>query len=434
MTQLYGWGRYPRVDAQVAQPASPMQCRQALHSRGPVITRGLGRSYGDSSLAPQVLSTRRLDRFLCFDSQTGVLTCEGGATLDDILRTFVPRGWLPPVVPGTRQITVGGAIASDVHGKNHHVRGTFSAHVHGLELLLGNGERVHVSASDNADLFQATCGGMGLTGLILSASLQLDRIESSGIIQTTVAASSLDAVLEAFDAHANSTYSVAWIDGLARGAHLGRSVLMLGEIGTSGPLAAPDRPAKAIPFDMPSAVLNCTTARAFNALYFAAARIAPRQRRLPLDSFFFPLDGLSHWNRLYGAGGFVQYQCVLPRTTGAAGLREVLERISQSGQGAFLAVLKVFGAANANHLSFPVSGYTLALDFKAEPAVFELLDALDRIVLHHGGRLYLAKDARMSEATFKRSYPRWQDFEQVRARWHAHGCFASDQSRRLGLQ
>lgn len=434
MTQLYGWGRHPRVDARIAQPASLVQCRQALEAGEQAIARGSGRSYGDSSLAPRVLSTRRLDRFRSFDANAGVLVCEGGTTLDDILQTFLPRGWLPPVMPGTRHITVGGAIASDVHGKNHHVDGAFSEHVESLELLLGNGERVHASSTDNTDLFRATCGGMGLTGVILSAKLRLRRIDSSDIVQTTIKAANLEAVLEAFDAHAVSTYSVAWIDCLARGASLGRSVLMLGEHAAAGPLAIRAKPATGVPFDMPGAMLNRTTALAFNALYFGRAPRAPHARRLPLESFFFPLDALSDWNRLYGAAGFVQYQCAFPKDTGKAGLREVLEQVSRSGQGAFLAVLKSFGAANANHLSFPISGYTLALDFKAEPAVFELLETLDKTLLHHGGRIYLAKDARMSEATFKRSYPRWQEFEQVRARWHAHGRFASDQSRRLGLQ
>lgn len=431
--ELHGWGRYPRTPANVTLPLSATQCAGALAVAAPLIARGLGRSYGDSALGARVLGTQHLDHFQAFDATTGLLRCEAGVTLDAILRTFVPRGWFLPVTPGTRFVTVGGAVASDVHGKNHHGDGTFSAHVRAIEILLGNGERVTASPTEHADLFHATCGGMGLTGVILSVAVQLKPIVASDIIETTIKAPSLDAVLEAFDAHATTTYSVAWIDCLARGMSLGRSLLMLGEHATEGALAVQPAKALPVPIDMPASLLNHATVQAFNTLYYARARQARSTRSIPFEPFFYPLDAISGWNRLYGRPGFVQYQFVLPRTAGVSGLREVLEHIAQSGRGSFLAVLKVFGAANANLLSFPTEGYTLALDFKVEPAVFELLEVLDRIVLHHGGRLYLTKDARMSEATFKASYPRWPEFEAVRARWHAHGTFASAQSIRLGL-
>ena len=431
--ELHGWGRYPRLDAQVALPLSATQCVATLASHAPLIAHGLGRSYGDSALAAHVLGTRYLDHFAAFDAATGVLTCEAGVSLDAILRTFVPRGWFLPVTPGTRFVTVGGAIASDVHGKNHHGAGTFGAHVQRLELLLGNGDMVSVAPSENAELFRATCGGMGLTGIILSVTLQLKPIVASSILQTTIKAPNLEAVLEAFAANAARTYSVAWIDCLARGKALGRSLLMLGEHATDGPLVVQTKPPTPVPFDLPASLLNRASVQAFNTLYYGRIRHKVNQQRLAFEPFFYPLDAIGQWNRLYGKPGFVQYQFVLPQAAGVAGLREVIERIAESGRGSFLAVLKVFGPANANLLSFPQAGYTLALDFKAEPAVFELLDELDAIVLHHGGRLYLAKDARMSAATFKSSYPNWQAFEKVRERWHAHGKFASAQSRRLGL-
>jgi len=430
---VHGWGRYPRVDAELAHPLSAVQCAAALKEGTPLIARGLGRSYGDSALAPQMLCTRYLDHFRAFDAASGLLACDAGVSLDSVLRSFVPRGWFLPVTPGTRFVTVGGAIASDVHGKNHHVHGTFCAHVRQIELLLGDGSRVTASPAENAELFHATCGGMGLTGVILSATLQLKRIAASDILETTLKAPSLDAVLEGFEAHAASTYSVAWIDCLARGASLGRSLLMLGEHAEDGALAVQARPPTPVPFDMPDALLNRTTVQAFNMLYYGRRRRPSTTRRIPFETFFYPLDALADWNRIYGKPGFVQYQFVLPKDAGLTAFHEVLKRIAESGRGSFLAVLKVFGNANDNLLSFPVAGYSLALDFKAEPAVFELLDTLDRIVLQHGGRLYLAKDARMSEATFKASYPRWQEFEATRARWHAHGHFASLQSRRLGL-
>lgn len=431
--ELHGWGRYPRQEARVVEPLSRQQCLRAVPDALPLIARGRGRSYGDSALGPRVLSTRYLDQLHAFDPETGLLSCAAGTSLDDILRTFVPRGWFLPVMPGTRFITVGGAIASDVHGKNHHRDGTFSAHVASLQILLGNGECVGASPSDKAELFHATCGGMGLTGVIVSAVLRLKRIAASDVLETRIKAPSLDAVLEAFDAHAASAYSVAWIDCMARGASLGRSILVTAEPCADGPLVARQVKAPGVPVEMPSGLLNCSVARAFNATYYRRARARAQTKRKPFESFFAPLDAMAGWSGWYGRPGFLQYQLVLPKAAGATGLRDILQRIGQSERGAFLAVLKLFGDANANPLSFPMKGYSLAVDFKAEGPVFELLDGLDSIVTALGGRLYLAKDARMSEATFKAGYPRWQAFEEVRARWHAHGKFMSAQSRRLGL-
>lgn len=432
MTSVHGWGRYPRRDGQVVRPASASECRRAVLA-GPLIARGLGRSYGDSSLAQQMLSMDRLDHLLDFDAKTGVLSCEAGVSLDAILRLSVPRGWFLAVAPGTRFVSVGGAIASDVHGKNHHLDGTFGPHVRELQLMLGDGSVVTASPDENGDLFHATCGGMGLTGVILAATLQLRRIVSSDIMETTIKAAGLDCLLEAFEANAASAYSVAWIDCAARGARLGRSLLMLGEHALEGPLRPQVRGSARVPFDLPAALLNRSTARAFNALYYRCVRQDGGTRRLPFERFFHPLDAIADWNRLYGAPGLLQYQFVLPAAAGAGPLREVLARIADAGLGSFLAVLKKLGPANRNLLSFPLEGYTLALDFKREPAAFDLLDALDAMVLHHGGRIYLAKDARMSATAFRRGYPRWEEFESVRLRWHAHGRFASDQSKRLGL-
>lgn len=432
--EIHGWGRYPRLEADIAFPNSPTQCAEEVANSVRLITRGLGRSYGDSSLSERVLCTRYLDHFQAFDEATGLLTCSAGVSLDDILQVFVPRGWFLPVTPGTRFVTVGGAIASDVHGKNHHVDGSFSEHVTGMEMLLGNGESVHVSPTDKPDLFHATCGGMGLTGVILSATLRLKSIRSSAMVETTIKAPDLDTVLAAFEESAAANYSVAWIDCLARGKHLGRSLLMLGEHAEEGPLTVQASKPLPVPFDMPARLLNHSTVQAFNMLFYWKAKQIRHTRRIPFEPFFYPLDALADWNRLYGKPGFVQYQFVLPKEAGVAGLRKVLERIAASGRGSFLAVLKVFGNGNDNLLSFPSEGYTLALDFKAEPAVFQLLDELDHLVLDHGGRLYLSKDARMSEMTFKSGYPRWQEFEAVRAKYHAIGKFASQQSKRLGLQ
>ena len=431
---IHGWGRYPRREAAVCLPLSFAQCADLQRGADSCLPRGMGRSYGDSSLAARVIETRHLDHFLDFDAATGVLTCAAGATLDQIIKTFVPRGWFLPVTPGTRFVTVGGAIASDVHGKNHHVDGCFGDHVVRLELLLGDGSRVHTSPTELPDLFRATCGGMGLTGIILTASIRLKAIGSSDIVETTLKQPNLESVLEAFEQNAARTYSVAWIDCLARGRHLGRSLLMVGEHATDGNRTLQGGKGLTVPFDMPPALLNRASVGAFNTLYYGKAIRSSSTRIAPLESFFYPLDGLYEWNRLYGRPGFLQYQFVIPREAGIVALRQVLERIAASGRGSFLAVLKVFGKANDHLLSFPCDGYTLALDFKYEPAVLELLEALDRLVLEHGGRLYLAKDARMSEATFKAGYPHWQAFQEVRAKYHALGRFSSEQSKRLGLQ
>jgi decaprenylphospho-beta-D-ribofuranose 2-oxidase len=433
MTELCGWGRYPRVQAHVQQPFSVAACAHALLGKEPVIARGLGRSYGDSALASRVVSMQRLDRYRSFDPTNGVIWCDAGVSLEAILHVAVPRGWFLPVTPGTRHVTVGGAVASDVHGKNHHLDGTFGMHVRQLEILLGNGEIVVASPVENRELFRATCGGMGLTGVILSVMLQLKRIVASDIVQTTMRMPDLEAVLDAFDVHAAKPYSVAWIDGLAAGNRLGRSLLMLGEHATDGELRTDQRAPVRVPFEAPGALLTSATARMFNALYYRSAAHKPRSRQVAFERFFYPLDALSDWNRLYGPAGFVQYQIALPRAVGRNALREILARIAHSGHASFLAVLKRLGPANANLLSFPLDGYTLALDFKAQPGVFELLDLLDAAVLHHGGRIYLAKDARMSQATFRRGYPQWDQFEAVRANCHAHGHFASAQSLRLGL-
>ncbi len=431
--EIHGWGRYPRCEADVSFPISPEQCTNVVASTDSLIARGLARSYGDSSLASRVIDTHYLDHFLAFDEATGLLSCAAGVSLNEILRVFVPRGWFLPVTPGTRFVTIGGAIASDVHGKNHHVEGSFCDHVSRIELLLGNGEQVVASPTEKQELFHATCGGMGLTGVILSATLKLKQIHSSEIVETTIKAPDLYAILDAFAENATATYSVSWIDCLARGKHLGRSLLRLGEHADDGPLTVQTNTTLPVPFDMPSILLNHATVRAFNTLYYGKSLYSRHTRHIPFEPFFYPLDKLADWNRLYGKPGFVQYQVVLPTEAGLVGLRALLERIAASGRGSFLAVLKVFGNANSNYLSFPRDGYTLALDFKVEPAVFQLLEELDHLVLDLGGRLYLSKDARMSEMTFKSGYPRWQEFEEVRAKYHAIGKFASNQSKRLGL-
>lgn len=428
---IHGWGNYPKAEAEVVNPLSVASCKHAIQ-KTPIIARGMGRSYGDSANSQVVLQTTYLDHYIIFDAVQGTLTCESGVKLRDILNLIVPKGWFLPVTPGTSFVTVGGAIASDVHGKNHHAAGTFCQHVTAITMLLGTGEVVTTSPLHKADLFHATCGGMGLTGVILTATIQLIPIKSAFIAQKTIKAGCLEAACEAFEAHYQSTYSVAWIDCLATGKSLGRSVLMVGEHADNGGLSLTIKDPISVPLHTPAALLNSMTMRAFNKTYYAKAAHNKLQT-VPLMPYFYPLDAIGGWNKLYGKAGFVQYQFALPKTDGMAKMRSILNKISQSGQGSFLAVLKQFGPANRNLLSFPIEGYTLALDFKMSTTTIEFLNKLDDEVAGMGGRIYLAKDAVMRETSFKTMYPNWEQFEAVRQKYGAIGKFASDQSRRMGL-
>ena len=438
---MTAWGKYPTIDAACHRPNTPTAVAQLLQSQTAFsgIARGLGRSYGDSSLATSMIDMGSLDHLLAFDDTTGLLHCSAGASLADILTVYVPRGWFLPVTPGTKFVTIGGAIAADVHGKNHHLQGTFSEHIVSLRLMLASGDVIECSREQHLQLFRATCGGMGLTGVVLDATLRLIPISSAQINQSTIKATNLAEAIDLFEEHHQTTYSVAWIDCLSTGAQLGRSLLMLGEHsegdehGKQDQLE-PGRPASfSVPVDLPGALLNRFSIKAFNTLYYHRVRRRYSEQTLHYEPFFYPLDSIRDWNRMYGKGGFTQYQFALPREAGLAGMSAVLKRIAESRRGSFLAVLKAFGPANDNYLSFPLAGYTLALDFKLDSGLFTLLDELDHMVLDYGGRIYLAKDCRMSEATFKRSYPLWETFQEVRQRYGAVPHFQSLQAQRLGL-
>ncbi|MBV9537442.1 MAG: FAD-binding oxidoreductase [Acidisphaera sp.] len=431
---ISGWGRYPVLDCAILEPASAIEAQQPLPEGA--IARGNGRSYGDSSLSPSAtVFTRRLDRMLRFEPKSGILTCEAGVLLADIVALFVPRGWFPPVTPGTKFVTIGGMIAADVHGKNHHAVGSFCDHVRWIDLALGDGTVLRCSREEHSDLFAATCGGMGLTGLVLRAAFAMQPIANGWIEQEVKRAPNLRTVMQMFEASTGRTYSVAWIDCLAGGANLGRSVLFLGEHArTTVPQISrpqPRRRSRAVPIDFPALALNRPSVRAFNTLYYA--RQKPGTGLIDIDRYFYPLDALREWNRIYGARGFVQYQCVLPAETSAAGLAELLAASSRDGTPSFLAVLKLMGRSSFGHLSFPMPGYTLALDFPATEATMRLLDRFDAIVSAHGGRIYLAKDARVGRAAMQAGYPRLTEFREVRRRYGLDRRFRSAQSERLGL-
>ncbi len=438
--EAMGWGRYPKTTAELIQPADSQALQKFISSQkksASCIASGSGRSYGDSALARQLVSSRFLDSFLELDVEQKILRCGAGVKLGDILKVCIPRGLFLPVLPGTKAVSVGGAIAADVHGKNHHLDGSFCAHVKSINLVLASGELVTCSEQENAELFRATCSGMGLTGVISDATLSLDSISSSYIDQRSLVANNLAECFEHLEDNADSKYSVAWLDCLATAKNLGRSVLFLGEHAPSKHRKTDtvyrEKSGLGVPFSTPSMLLNKTTMSIFNASYFGLQKRKKSSIILDCDKFFFPLDRISNWNRLYGSNGFLQYQFVISSDGALEGITSVLEKVSEKGKGSFLTVLKKFGEANENLLSFPKSGYTLTLDFKNEAAVFPLLEELDQIVLAHDGRLYLAKDARMSEKVFKASYPNWERFMAIKNKYDPNNSFASLQSNRLGL-
>lgn len=417
--RIGGWGNLARTQHALLPMRSRCDPFPPLGAHPHALPFGRGRSYGDSCTNPgaALIETRALDHFIDFEPATGVLTCEAGLQLGEILRVLVPRGWMPAVLPGTQYVTVGGAIANDVHGKNHHRAGTFGAHVRSLELLRSDGTRIRCGPTQDPEWFAATVGGLGLTGLITQAQLQLRPIPGPWLeVQTLRCASLEDYFAHAGESAGRFEYTVAWIDCLARGRHLGRGVLQRANV-LDDP-AAPPRAARrmrSVPVTPPVSLVNSATLRLFNTLHYWRA---PRcvQRRTHYQDFFFPLDGIGHWNRLYGPRGFHQYQCVVPAGAAREGVRALLGSIARHGLGSFLAVLKDFGSARSpGLLSFPMAGTTLALDFPERGArLARLFGELDAVVRDCGGRLYPAKDARMPAELFQRGYPRWREFERYR--------------------
>lgn len=434
--KLAGWGNYPRVACRTGELAGE---DRHLLAEPPLIARGRGRAYGDAALQPNLtVLTRRLDHLLAFDPASGLLTAEAGMGLDTLLEIFLPRGWLPPVMPGTQFVTLGGMVAADVHGKNHHQAGSFGRHVLGLRLLLGDGRVVECGPDTHPDLFAATLGGMGLTGIILSVTFRLLPVQTAWIRCETLRAPGLAAAQEAFEDSADWTYTVAWIDCLDPA---NRCLVSRGEIAALDqlppalrrtPFVVPARAARRVPFDFPGWALNPWSVTAFNTAYYHAAPRRPVPGLMAFDRFFFPLDAVLEWNRIYGRGGFTQYQCVLPKAAGREGLPRLLAAIREDGTGSFLAVLKLFGRQDGL-LSFPMEGYTLALDFPLRRPALALLDRLDSIVADHGGRLYLAKDSRTTPTMLRRFYPRIEQFQDIRARWSARGRMQSLLAERLAL-
>ena len=433
--KVSGWGNYPTSSCAVYEPKSQKELSDFLLNDDvfPLISRGMGRSYGDSSLSENVVSTKALQDLTKFDFDTGELHCSSGILLKDILDLYEPRGWFLPVTPGTKYVTVGGAIAADVHGKNHHVSGSFTDYVISMKILTVSEGFIECSRENNYELFRATCGGMGLTGIILEVRLKLIRVESSFISQKTFKCANLAETFELLKVNTNHNYSVAWVDCMTAGNALGRSIVTFGEHSSDGVFASVSRARLNIPFNMPSFITNKYAVKAFNGIYYSSHESGPEERNVHYDSFFYPLDKISNWNRLYGSKGFIQYQFVVPFEDGFSIVKEILELTVNSGIGSYLAVLKELGPGNENYLSFPRKGVTLSLDFKVTKNLFPLLDHFDTIISSRGGRVYLAKDSRMSETAFKECYPEWERFTTIRKQYGADKIFHSLQSRRIGL-
>jgi FAD/FMN-containing dehydrogenase len=435
--KVFNWGRYPQEEIELF-PVHYLEDLDKLVSR-PCIARGNGRCYGDSSLSSQVISMVTFDKALLFDQNQGIFKCQSGMLLSDILDIIVPHGWFLPVTPGTKFITVGGAVASDIHGKNHHLEGSFSKHIVEFEIYCGKGMHYRCSPQEHQDLFYATCGGMGLTGIITSVTFQLKKIESVFITRVQEKAKNLDEAFLLFEKYRNHTYSMAWIDCLKGGNSFGRSIIMAGEHTELSELNEKKRPnalsilpsAKLnIPFDLPSFILNELSVKSFNQFYYHKIWNKIKYDIIYYDPFFYPLDAINNWNRMYGKDGFIQYQFVLPLNTSRAGLIEIMGKIREQGSGSFLAVLKQFGPQDGV-LSFPMEGYTLALDFPLRPGLLKFLNKLDELVLKYSGRLYLTKDARMEASVFKASYPNLVEFTDVLEKYAPNRFFSSFQSQRL---
>ena len=436
---LTGWGRTSGGAMTACRPERVSELRERVRE-GPAdggrIAYGAGRAYGDAALNSQgrVILTRRLNRMLAFDGDSGLLEAEPGVTFNDLLAVFLRRGWLVPATPGTAFATLGGAVANDIHGKNHDRVGSFGDHLAWIDLMLPSGEIVRTTDSERPELFRATIAGLGLTGVIVGIGLRLMRVPSSAVRVRERRCRDLDAFLAALaEVRQRATYSVGWIDGLAKGRELGRGLLEEAEPASE---AVPDTPQRArrVPMDAPGSLLNPITIGLFNAAYYRRVPVGGRERIVPYRRFLYPLDAISDWNRIYGRGGFFQFQCVLPDASAPRAIRLLLEEIAGSGRASFLAVLKTLGAEGRGYLSFPMRGYTLALDFPRRGGVEDVLRRLERLTLDHGGRIYLAKDAVLSPEGFRAMYPKLPEFQAVLDAIDPEQRLNSDMARRLKIR
>jgi hypothetical protein len=401
--KVTNWGNFPVVKKEIRSEDSFRKIKEFVLTHNEVIARGNGRCYGDASLGEHIFSTKKLNKFISFDRLNGIIECESGVLLSDVLEITVPQGYFLYVTPGTKFVSVGGAIASDVHGKNHHSEGCFSEYVIEFKLMIENGDIITCSREENPEKFWSTIGGMGLTGIILSAKFKLKNIQTAYIRQESIKAENLDEIFRLFEESESWTYNVAWIDCLQKGKNIGRSIMMRGEHAfhhelpqkfRDQPLRLKKKFEPKVPFYFPGFVLNALTVKIFNYFYFKKQSKKEVKDFIDYETFFYPLDFVKDWNKIYGKSGFIQYQMMIPKEKGKEGMRKILETIANSGNGSFLAVLKLYGKENPKaYNSFPFEGYSLALDFKVNSKLKKLINKLDDIVEEYNGKIYLTKDS-----------------------------------------
>ena len=428
----YSWGSHPNIKCSEIELKSSSELKKTILNNDELIVHGNGRSYGDSGINKTIIKSIDYNSVISFNYEEGTLEAQSGILLKDILKLIVPKGWFLKVTPGTKYITLGGAIASDIHGKNHHIDGCFSESVISFNLMLPDGKIKNCKKSD--DLFLASCGGMGLTGVILDAKISLMKINSKNIDSMSIKTKNLKETFNIFENKASYRYSVAWLDCTASNNSLGRGLISIGDFSSDGDLSyEPYTSNISIPNWMPSILINRYTINIFNFLYYNLQFKQIKKTKLNLDKFFYPLDGLNNWNNLYGKKGFIQYQFILPKEQSFKGMKEILNFISSEKLYSFLAVLKLYGAENKNYLSFPLEGYSLAIDFKLSDNLYSLLEKLDHIVLKYKGRIYLSKDVRINKDTFEVNYSKIEKFRNIRQKYQMDKKFQSLQSKRVKI-
>ena len=439
--KISGWGKYPFKKTKLYYPKSFNEIKKILKNDKKLIARGNGRSYGDSSIGFQeTISTINLNDVISFNYSSGILVAESGILFKDIIEKFLPVGWFPYVVAGTKYITLGGAVAADIHGKNHHNEGTIANYIEWFELIIPNGKTLKCSRKENLDYFKWTIGGMGLTGIITKICMRLRQVDTGLIKQKIIRTQNLKETFSVLNDSKNYTYSVAWLDTMSKGINLGRSIITLGdhlnesvnEISIKNKYSTKENNFLNIPFNFPNLFLNKYSIKIFNSLYYNMHFLVKKEKNILWNKFFYPLDKIINWNRMYGSKGFMQFQTVIPFENSYKGIDKIINKIQEKKSGSFLTVLKKFGAYR-DGLSFPMEGYTITLDFPCNKKNFSLLDELDKIALKYNGKFYLAKDSRMSAESYKQNIIYAREFELFRSKNGLNKKFCSFQSNRLSL-
>ena len=438
---INGWGGYPKILSKIYYPKNIDEIKEYIQKKN-IIARGNGRSYGDSAINEEnTIDMRKFNKIISFNKDLGQLVLESGVILSEVIENYLPEGWFPFVTPGSKFVTIGGMIAADVHGKNHHINGSFKNYVDWIEIIDANGKIKICSRDQNQEIFEWSFGTMGLTGIIIKACIKLRPIETAWIKQKTLLAKNIDQAIKIFEETLDSTYSVAWIDCLGDANEIGRSIIYIGEHAKISdlnkekihkPLKITKKKKINLKFYFPNWFLSNFFIKLFNKFYFNYMKVNLGQKLVYWDDFFYPLDNILEWNKIYGKRGFIQFQCVLPLEKSKEGILEILGEISKSKISPFLSVLKRFGDQNSK-FSFPLKGYTIALDFPKNDKTLELLNRLDEITLRHNGRFYLAKDSRIKKEIFKKSDSRLNNFIDLRTKVGSNKVFRSSQSNRLEI-